>query len=130
VREGDDRGRHTTTSRQMIFLPGGGILIDTPGMREIQLWEANEGLEKAFEDIEQLASCCKFRDCNHRGEPGCAVESAILTGQLESNRLENYRKLEAELNFQRRKADPEFAREVKGKWKILHRAARGKGNRY
>lgn len=128
VRDGDDRGRHTTTSRQMIFLPGGGILIDTPGMREIQLWETNEGLEKAFEDIEQLASSCKFRDCNHRGEPGCAVESAILGGQLEGSRLENYRKLEAERNFQRRKTDPEFAQEVKGKWKIIHRAARDKGN--
>jgi len=130
VRDGDDKGRHTTTSRQMIFLPGGAILIDTPGMREIQLWETKEGLEKAFEDIEQLAVGCKFRDCNHRGEPGCAVECAIQTGQLESGRFENYRKLEAEMNFQKRKSDPEFAQEVKSKWKIIHKAARNKGNRY
>jgi ribosome biogenesis GTPase / thiamine phosphate phosphatase len=130
VRIGDDRGRHTTTSRQMIFLPGGGILIDTPGMREIQLWESHDGFERTFDEIEQLALNCKFRDCDHCGEPGCAVEGAVVAGQLRSDRLENYRKLEAELNFQRRKADPELAREVKEKWKIIHKAAREKGNRY
>ncbi|HKN62352.1 MAG TPA: ribosome small subunit-dependent GTPase A [Candidatus Acidoferrales bacterium] len=130
VREGDDRGRHTTTSRQMIFLPSGGILIDTPGMREIQLWDSEEGVDKAFEDIERLFANCRFRDCGHTGERGCAVETAILNGELDRSRFENYRKLEAELNFQRRKNDPEYAREVKEKWKQIHKAARKKGNRY
>jgi ribosome biogenesis GTPase / thiamine phosphate phosphatase len=99
VREDDDRGRHTTTSRQMIFLPGGGIVIDTPGMRELQLWDSEEGLCHAFADIEALAEKCKFRNCGHGGEPKCAVEAAILEGQLTPERLENHRKLLAELAF-------------------------------
>lgn len=124
VREGDDRGRHTTTSRQMIFLPGGGIVIDTPGMRELQLWDSSEGVGQAFEDIVTLAQRCKFRDCSHRGEPGCEVEAAILNGLLERERLENYRKLEAELRFQERKLDPRVEREVKEQWKRIHKAMR------
>lgn len=124
VREDDDRGRHTTTSRQMIFLPGGGIVIDTPGMRELQLWDGNEGVERAFQDIVTLARNCKFRDCGHRGEPGCAVEAAIVNGLLERERLENHRKLEAELRFQESKQDPGLARGVKEKWKRIHKAMR------
>lgn len=126
VRQDDDRGQHTTTSRQMIFLPGGGIVIDTPGMRELQLWDSEEGLSRAFEDIETLAENCKFRDCGHNGEPGCAVEAAILQGQLGSGRLENHRKLQAELRFQQRKADPELARREKERWKKIHKAMRHK----
>ena len=126
VREDDDRGRHTTTSRQMIFLPGGGIVIDTPGMRELQLWDSEEGLSRAFEDIAALAENCKFRDCAHGGEPGCAVEAAILKCQLMPDRLENYRKLQAELRFQERKADPEMARQEKERWKRIHKAMRHK----
>jgi ribosome biogenesis GTPase len=124
VREDDDRGRHTTTSRQMIFLPGGGIVIDTPGMRELQLWDSSEGVGQAFEDIMTLAQRCKFRDCSHRGEPGCEVEGAILNGLLEPERLESHRKLEAELRFQERKLDPRVAREVKEQWKRIHKAMR------
>jgi ribosome biogenesis GTPase len=125
VREDDDRGRHTTTSRQMIFLPGGGIVIDTPGIRELQLWESEKGLSRAFEDIAALAENCKFRDCDG-GEPGCTVEAAILEGQLGFERLENYRKLQAELRFQERKADPEMARQEKERWKKIHKAMRHK----
>ncbi len=99
VRASDDRGRHATTSRQMILLPGGGIVIDTPGIRELQLWESDSGLDQAFEEIEALAERCKFRDCRHRGEPGCAVVLAIEGGTLDAARLENYRKLKAELRF-------------------------------
>jgi len=99
IREDDDRGRHTTTSRQMILLPGKGILIDTPGMRELQLWGAGVGLMKAFVEFDDLASRCKFRDCRHGGEPGCAVALAIQDGRLPEKRLENYRKLQAELRF-------------------------------
>lgn len=124
VRENDDRGRHTTTSRQMIFLPGGGIVIDTPGMRELQLWDSHQGMGQAFEDIATLAQRCKFRDCSHRGEPGCEVEAAIRNGLLERERLENHRKLEAELRFRERKLDPRLEREVKEQWKKIHKAMR------
>ncbi|MBS1840651.1 MAG: ribosome small subunit-dependent GTPase A, partial [Acidobacteria bacterium] len=77
TRDGDDKGRHTTTSRQLIVVPGGGVLLDTPGMRELQLWDASEGISRAFADIEDLAARCKFRDCSHKHEPGCAVREAM-----------------------------------------------------
>jgi ribosome biogenesis GTPase len=105
VRATDDRGRHTTTSRQLIVLPGGGIVVDTPGMRELQLWESSAGLAHAFDDLEALAQECRFRDCRHRGEPGCAVARAIEDGALSRERLENYRKMEAELRFLETKTD-------------------------
>ncbi len=129
VREGDDRGKHTTTARQMIFLPGGGIVIDTPGMRELQLWEIDEGVQQTFEDIEAFALECKFRDCGHSGEPGCAVEAAIRGGELQRERLENFKKLKAELEFQASKVDPKVAQERKERWLKIHKAARKKGNR-
>jgi len=124
VREQDDRGQHTTTSRQMLFLPCGGIVIDTPGMRELQFWNNEEGAGRAFEDIATLARGCKFRDCAHRSEPGCAIEAAINHGSLPLARLENYRKLQVELRFQERKMDPEVARQDKEKWKKIHKAMR------
>ena len=130
VRDGDDRGKHTTTTRQMFFLPEGGIVIDTPGMRELQLWDSEEGLEQAFGDIDQLAELCRFRDCSHNGEPGCAVEAAVAKGSLKSDRLESHRKLKAELRFLERKADPAVAKEHKERWKKIHKAMRNfsKGN--
>lgn len=124
VRESDDRGRHTTTSRQMILLPGGGVVIDTPGMREVQLWESGEGVAQTFEDIAALSQECKFRDCTHSGEPGCAVHAAIESGRLDPDRLENLRKLEAELRFQQMKVDPALASETRKKWKTIHKAMR------
>jgi ribosome biogenesis GTPase len=96
IREGDDKGRHTTTTRQLIVVPGGGVLIDTPGMRELQLWDAAEGMAQAFGEIEQLAAKCKFRDCKHEGEPGCAVRGAVETGELDAERLESFHKLARE----------------------------------
>ncbi len=99
------RGRHTTTSRQLIVLPGGGIVVDTPGMRELQLWEGSAGLAQAFDDLEALVQECRFPDCRHRGEPGCAVARAIEDGALSRARLENYRKMEAELRFLETKTD-------------------------
>lgn len=96
VREEDQKGRHTTTSREMIFLSGGGVLIDTPGMRELQLWEGSEGLGTAFADIEALAVACRFTDCRHEKEPGCAVQHAAQTGQLASSRLASFHKLRQE----------------------------------
>ncbi len=124
VRPSDDRGRHTTTSRQTVFLPGGGIVIDTPGMREFQLWDSGQGLTQAFEDIQALAEDCRFRDCAHHGEPGCAVEAAISEARLEPERLENHRKLQAELRFLECKVDPQAAHEQKRRWKQIHRAMR------
>lgn len=119
VREADDRGRHTTTARQLILLPGGGVVIDTPGMRELQLWEADSGLARAFEDLDEVARGCRFRDCRHRGEPGCAVERAIAEGSLPPERLESHRKLEAELRYLEARADPRAQREEKERVKRL-----------
>ena len=129
VREHDDRGQHTTTSRQMIFLGGEGMLIDTPGMRELQLLDHEQGAAQAFQDIATLSQACKFRDCGHRGEPGCAIEAAVQQGELSLERLENYRKLLAELHFQERKMNPEVARQVKEKWKKIHKAMRNRPDR-
>ncbi|GGF12638.1 putative ribosome biogenesis GTPase RsgA [Halobacillus andaensis] len=98
VRSQDDKGRHTTTHREMFTLQNGAVLIDTPGMREVQLWGDAEGVEAAFSDIEALASTCKFRDCKHESEPGCAVLRAIDTGELSAERVKNYHKLARELH--------------------------------
>jgi ribosome biogenesis GTPase len=99
VRAHDDRGRHSTTSRQLFCLPAGGVLIDTPGMRELQLWDAEDGLQHAFADIQQLAANCRFRDCLHGVEPGCAVIAAVEGGALDAERLESYRRLQREDRF-------------------------------
>lgn len=105
VREGDHKGRHTTTAREMVFLSGGGVLIDTPGLRELQLWEGKDGLESAFGDVEALAVGCRFADCRHEQEPDCAVQRAISEGQLESGRLAGFQKLRQETSgFQARRA--------------------------
>lgn len=95
---GDGAGRHTTTRRQLVLLPGGGLLIDNPGMREVHLWLADEGLEAAFADIAELASHCRFSDCRHESEPGCAVQAALADGTLAPERWERYKTLEAELD--------------------------------
>jgi ribosome biogenesis GTPase / thiamine phosphate phosphatase len=124
VRADDDRGRHTTTSRQMLFLPSGRIVIDTPGMRELHLWNSSEGIAQTFDDIASLAAHCKFRNCTHRAEPDCAVQAAIAAGSLDPARLDNLHKLEAELAFQQRKTDPAAAHETKEKWKKIHKAQR------
>jgi ribosome biogenesis GTPase / thiamine phosphate phosphatase len=93
----DGAGRHTTTRRQLVPIPGGGLLIDNPGMREVHLWLADEGLEAAFADIAELAAGCRFADCRHEREPGCAVQAALLDGTLSRDRWERYRALECEL---------------------------------
>jgi ribosome biogenesis GTPase / thiamine phosphate phosphatase len=126
VRASDSRGRHTTTSRELFALPGGALLIDTPGLRELQLWDAAEGVEHAFSDIEELAALCKYGNCGHTTEPGCAVQAAIAEGRLDQNRLENQRKLEREQEFLRRKVDPAAQKQEKERVKLLHRGARQK----
>src|SRR5205085_3446740 len=101
----DGRGRHTTTQRELVLLPGGGLVLDTPGLRELQLWDASDGLETTFEDVTALALRCRFTDCEHEGEPGCAVRAAIESGALTTERLESFRKLQRELARLERRAD-------------------------
>jgi ribosome biogenesis GTPase / thiamine phosphate phosphatase len=93
----DSKGRHTTTARELVIVPTGGVIIDTPGMRELQLWDADEGVTAAFDDVETLAAGCKFSDCSHEAEPGCAVKAAIESGELDADRLRSYKKLLREL---------------------------------
>ena len=126
VRESDNRGRHTTTSRELFVLPGGALLMDTPGLREMQLWDAEDGVAQVFADIDALAGQCRFGDCRHEGEPGCAVHAAVSAGTLDAARLENRRKLMREQEFLRSKVDPEARQEQKEHWKQLHRAQRQK----
>jgi ribosome biogenesis GTPase / thiamine phosphate phosphatase len=124
VREGDDRGRHTTTHRELFQLPGGGLMIDTPGMRELQLWEGDEGFRDAFDDIETLAAQCRFSDCLHAKEPGCAIRLAIEEGTLDRSRFDSYRKLQRELAHQARKEDARMRAAEKDKWKKINMALR------
>jgi len=120
----DDKGRHTTTSRQMLLVPGGGLIIDTPGLRELQLWDAEEGMGRVFADIEDLAQECGFADCQHRSEPGCAVQAALDDGTLDLARLESYRKLQREQLFIESKKDYNLRIAQKKKWKQIHIANR------
>jgi ribosome biogenesis GTPase len=123
VREWDSRGRHATTVRQLIMLPGSGVLIDTPGMREIQLWNTGEAIAGAFLDVESIAEGCRFRDCRHRAEPGCAVAEAVAQGRLEAGRLESYQKLQDEQAYQARQQDQRLQLEEKRRWKVISKAA-------
>ncbi len=109
IREGDSRGRHTTTHRQLLILPGGAMLIDTPGMRELGLWDVGQGLSEAFSDIEALAADCRFDDCAHEKEPGCAVRAALAEGRLEAARLKSYQKLAREAERKRISRSPRRA---------------------
>lgn len=124
VRESDSRGRHTTTTRELFVLPCGAVLMDTPGLRELQLWDAVDGVSQVFADIESLAGQCRFRDCRHEAEPGCAVQAAVRTGTLDEARLENHRKLLREQEFLRRKMDPEARRVERQRVKHLMREVR------
>ncbi len=121
VRSGDDRGRHATTHRQLILLPQGGLLLDTPGMRELQLWEGRKGLSETFEDVESLARNCRFRDCRHQSEPGCAVQEALEQGWLDEARFANYRKLQKEIRSVESRRDQNAALAEKQRIKRLHR---------
>ena len=106
VREGDRKGRHTTTRRQLFRVPGGGLVIDTPWLRELRVGELDQGLERAYADIHELARHCRFADCGHEVEPGCAVRAAVEAGELPAERLESYRKLQAEAEHARLRSDP------------------------
>jgi ribosome biogenesis GTPase / thiamine phosphate phosphatase len=124
VRESDSKGRHTTTHRQLVFLPNGGFLIDTPGMRELQLWDVGEAVKETFDDIEALALECRFSDCRHRDEPRCAVKAAIEEGRMSASRLESYVKLQDELDHLARQQDQRAQIEQKRRGKIGAKALR------
>ena len=121
VREADDKGRHTTTNRELIILADGGLLIDTPGMRELQLWDASEGLSDNFSDIETIAKDCYFNDCQHEKEPNCAVKEALAEGTIDPKRYENYKKMEKELEFLASQTDKKLELERKERWKKIHK---------
>jgi ribosome biogenesis GTPase len=123
---GDDReGRHTTTWRELIRLPAAGLIIDTPGMRELRLWGGDEdGLSSTFEDIEGLAADCRFRDCSHRAEPGCAVQQALADGNLEPSRLASYRKLQRERAHAAARRDASERLVEKRRWKKIAKWSR------
>jgi len=120
----DGRGRHTTVRRELIVLPGGGLIVDTPGMREIQLWDADEGLEEAFDDVTSLFAQCRFSDCRHDAEPDCAVRAALTDGTLAPDRWESYLNLERELQHLERRQDKRLQNEEKRKWKARSADAR------
>jgi ribosome biogenesis GTPase len=122
VRESDSKGRHTTTHRELFILPRGGMLIDTPGMRELQLWSSDEGLGATFPDIEALAAHCRYATCQHGDEPGCAVREAVERGELDPERLASYDKLGRELEHVHTRRDPLAAHEKKRQDKVIHRA--------
>ena len=111
----DGTGRHTTTARQLFRLPGGAMLVDTPGLREVQLWDADEGIQEAFSDVDELAADCRFNDCAHMREPGCAVQAAIDEGRLPRDRLQSYRALQRELKRLAAKQDGRLRAEERKK---------------
>lgn len=120
----DEKGRHTTTRRDLVELPDGGLLIDTPGMREFGLVEHAGGVDHLFADVIEIATACHFNDCNHQGEPGCAVVAAVESGELDPKRLESYQKLQREVAAAERRRDPTQARNTKRRWKAIHKAVR------
>jgi ribosome biogenesis GTPase len=122
VREDDSRGRHTTTHRELFLLPSGALLIDTPGIRSLEVAGADEGVGEAFDDIAELAAGCRFSDCRHEREPGCAVRAAIARGELTEERLASQRKLEREAAHAERKVDPRAAAEERKRWKSIHKS--------
>ena len=124
VRSKDDRGRHTTTSREIFPLPSGACIIDTPGMRELQLWESNNGIAEAFDDIYALANACYFRNCTHIHEPNCAVKKAMESGSLTKERFENYLKMMKELTYLEKRLDKRELQIEKQDLKRIHRAMR------
>ncbi|MGH6964072.1 MAG: ribosome small subunit-dependent GTPase A [Phenylobacterium sp.] len=130
IREDDAHGRHTTTHRELILLPSGALILDTPGMRELALWEADAGVEAAFADItaevERIGEDCKFRDCTHGREPGCAVQAALADGTLAADRWQSFQKLQGELAYEHRKADPRARAESRKVWISRNKAAKAR----
>lgn len=124
VREHDSRGRHTTSHRELVALPTGGLLIDTPGMRELQLWNVGEAIHDTFDEIRRASEGCHFRDCQHDTEPRCAVKAAVEAGEIPGSRLENYRQLQRELDHLAARQDQRQLAENKRRDRVIHRAQR------
>ena len=124
VRTYDSKGRHTTTSRMLIALPGGGAIIDNPGMRELQLWASEESLEAVFDEVSRVAERCRFGDCTHSREPGCAVQEALESGEIDASRWQSYLKLQAEVRHHQVQSDARAKAEQKSAWKAIHKAMR------
>jgi ribosome biogenesis GTPase / thiamine phosphate phosphatase len=129
IHDASGEGRHMTSHRQLVQLPDGGMIIDTPGLREAQLWEGEDALAAVFDDIEALALQCRFNDCGHQTEPGCAITSALADGSLDAGRLASYRKLQRELRAIAAKSDARLKAEERRKWKQISVANRAR-NRY
>ncbi len=129
IREADARGRHTTSHRELILLPGGGLLLDTPGMRELALWDSDEGVAATFDDIEALALTCRFRDCSHANEPGCAVRAALEQGDLEDARWRSFQKLGRELAHLASREDPALRAAERRKWIQIQKDNRARNKR-
>ncbi|MFC1872566.1 ribosome small subunit-dependent GTPase A [Chloroflexota bacterium] len=130
VREDDRMGRHTTTRRELILLPSGGMVIDTPGMREIKIWAGDDDLQDVFSDVEMLAPKCRFSECSHNVEPGCAVRAAIDHGDLDPARLESYRKLQNELGYLASREEHSTRLHEKVKWKKISQWQKKIRNRF
>lgn len=124
---GDGKGRHTTVHRELFVLPGGAVLIDTPGLRSVGLTETSEGLGQAFADIEQLAARCRFTDCGHQSEPACAVQQAVQDGDLAERRLASYRKLARESAWMARRQDARLAAQERARCKQIYQEVRASG---
>lgn len=124
IREDDARGRHTTTHRELVLLPSGGLILDTPGMRELGMFDAEAGVSQTFADIEALAEECRFSDCHHGNEPGCAIQAAVADGRLDAARLKSWGKLQRELAHERRKEDPLARQAERKRWTAIHKSAR------
>jgi ribosome biogenesis GTPase / thiamine phosphate phosphatase len=122
IREDDARGRHTTTHRELVLLPSGALILDTPGMREFGLLDADDGLDATFEDIEALALACRFRDCGHKNEPGCAVREALESGALDESRWRGFQKLQREVNFLESKEDRAARQANRKHWVAISKA--------
>ena len=123
----DGKGRHTTTSRELVPLPGGGVLLDTPGIRGAGLWVGEEGLDRTFGDIEELVSQCRFSDCAHQTEPGCAVLAAVADGRVPERRLASWQKLQREARWMAGRADARWRSEQRRAWKLVHMEMRRAG---
>jgi ribosome biogenesis GTPase len=122
VRDFDSHGRHTTTHRELILLPEGWLIMDMPGLRELQLWSGEEAVDRTFEEIGELAAQCRFRDCRHEGEPGCAVAAALAEETLDATRFHNFTKMRREVEHLEREQDTLARLEEKRKWKRIHQA--------
>jgi ribosome biogenesis GTPase len=126
IRDTDDHGRHTTSTASLLLMPQGGMIIDTPGLREIHVYGDNDDLEQVFENLSVFAQFCKFRDCTHAAEPGCAVRAALESGKLPREEYENHLKLQKELGYSRRQVDQRAAAQEKKRWKKIATDMRNK----